>query len=268
MNGSSSVFAGCTSLVATPQSSASVDPEPSFPVAVDVDAATPETDPAEETPLSAGGAYLYSAANACSAAQRFASMLIFPARFAAAARAFPRSPGRKISSVPGAFFASFTRRVTIAARFSNSSCPKSAGSIATTKFPQFFSDILDVTAAPTSGPARSSTISAKFELLYPPSNVLIAPPSMTAFGSSVKLPLPSIATPSGIFFPAVRASSRPKNEYAEVAMSRTTGPVAVGIPTPIGFVPNIGSIAPAGATNSGLTASTSAMSPSFATFSA
>ena len=140
--------------------------------------------------------------------------------------------------------------------------------MAITRLPQFFSPILSCTAAPTSGPASSSTMSAKLELLYPPSNVLMAPPSIAALGSSVTFPSPSMATPRGIFLPAVRASSSPKNEYAEVAISRTTGPFAVGTPTPMGFVPKTGSTAPLGATNSGDTAKTSAMSPRFARVSA
>ncbi len=67
-----------------------------------------------------------------------------------------------------------------------------------------------------------------------------------------------MATPFGIFLPAVLASSKPKKLYAEVAMSKITGPFAVGTPTPIGLVPKIGSIAPLGATNSGDTAKTHA----------
>ena len=140
--------------------------------------------------------------------------------------------------------------------------------MATTRLPQFFAAILSVTAAPTKGPARSSTMSAKLEDLYPPSKPTMAPPSIAALGSSVILPAESMATPCGIFFPAVLASNSPKNEYALVAMSRTTGFPAVGMPTPMGLVPKMGWIAPFGATNSGLPANTIAMRPSSAIFCA
>ena len=96
----------------------------------------------------------------------------------------------------------------------------------------------------------------------------MAPPSIAALGSSVTAPVESMATPSGIFFPAVLASRSPKKEYALVAMSSTTGLPAVGMPTPTGFVPKMGSIAPLGATNSGDTANTNAIKPSSAIFCA
>ena len=53
-----------------------------------------------------------------------------------------------------------------------------------------------------------------------------------------------------------------------MAMSSTTGLPAVGMPTPTGFVPKMGSIAPLGATNSGDTANTNAIKPSSAIFCA
>ena len=258
MKGSSMDASGCTSRVATPQPCA--PPGLRLPPFVVAAPALVDTE--------ALVAASYCPASSCNPAQRFFSTSITPADLAPSAKASPRSPGRRISFTPGAFFAFLTRSVTTAARFSNSPWPSSAGSMAMTRLPQFFSDILSATAAPTRGPARSSTMSARLLDLYPPSNVLMAPPSMAALGSSVMFPLPSMATPWGIFFPAVRASRSPKKEYAEVAMSSTTGPLAVGMPTPMGFVPKTGSMAPLGATNSGLTANTSEMRPRLARFSA
>mmetsp|Transcript_30526 Transcript_30526/g.99224 ORF Transcript_30526/g.99224 Transcript_30526/m.99224 type:complete len:237 (+) Transcript_30526:1338-2048(+) len=194
--------------------------------------------------------------------QRLGSISTSPARKAAAALALPRSPGRKISSTPGRRSAFFTLSSTVCTRPSKASpIPSIFGSTAHTRLPQFFSSILSVMAAPTSEPARSSTTSERALPLCPLSNTVMAPPSIAAFGSVVMLPALSIATPSGMGLPAVRASSRPKNAYADVAMSITIGWSGVGMPTQIGLVPSTACFAPCGATNSGDCASTSAMYP-------
>mmetsp|Transcript_33699 Transcript_33699/g.100346 ORF Transcript_33699/g.100346 Transcript_33699/m.100346 type:complete len:304 (-) Transcript_33699:153-1064(-) len=202
-------------------------------------------------------------------ASMLGSIGTMPADTRVAASRLPRSPGSKISDTPGWRGALRTRSSTADMRaLMSSGLPSSEGSSASTKLPQFFSASLSLTAAPTSGPASSSTISARLEPLYDLSNTLIAPPDRTSSGSTVSSPAALIATPAGTGCPAALASSTPNHANAAVAMSIVTGPDSDGMEIAMGFVPNTAFFAPCGATNSGDCASTMPISPRWASSSA
>ena len=89
-----------------------------------------------------------------------------------------------------------------------------------------------------------------------------------SLGSRVSLPSLSNATPSGIWRPAVCASSSPNHGKPAVAWSMRKVPWSVGTAHVMGLVPRMGCFAPCGATNSGDVANTSPMRPCAAIFSA
>ena len=66
-----------------------------------------------------------------------------------------------MASTPGCLGALRTRFITKAAFFSKSAWPSMLGSMTMIKLPQFFAVSLFSIAAPTRGPAKSSTMSAK-----------------------------------------------------------------------------------------------------------
>mmetsp|Transcript_37624 Transcript_37624/g.95026 ORF Transcript_37624/g.95026 Transcript_37624/m.95026 type:complete len:202 (+) Transcript_37624:1503-2108(+) len=154
---------------------------------------------------------------------RFGSSGMRPASRRAAAMRSPRSPGSRISLTPGRRVAFFTLSSTTCTRCAMASrSPSSPGSMATTRLPQLRSSSLSTTAAPTSGPASSSTMSARLEPLCERSNTRMAPPPSTSLGSVVGRPSALSATSGGMGRPAALASSSPNQAYAAVAMSMVT----------------------------------------------